>query len=75
MFEGAFYDGKDAVINLLHAVANLFVIVGSTIIVHSLDDVFVDVSYWTMKLFGSQRKHRENVTEEALSAAPARPIA
>lgn len=75
MLEGSIYVTTDAVIAYVHAVADLFVVVGLTIIVYSLDDVFVDVSYWAMKLSGMLRNHRENLTDEALSAAPMRPIA
>lgn len=69
------YSGADAVIIYVHAVADLFVVVGLTIIVYSVDDVFVDVSYWAMKICGSHRKHRENIPEKTLLATPMRPLA
>ena len=74
MGEIAVYDTTDAIIAYVDAVVDLFVAVGLMIMVYSIDDVFVDVTYWVMKLFGLEQKHGENVTEAALLATPMRPI-
>ncbi|PPD44278.1 MAG: phage receptor protein [Methylocystis sp.] len=69
------YDMTDAVIAYVDAVAVLFLITGVTIIVYSLDDVFVDVVFWSMRLFGLEANRHPAIPEERLRSMPMRPIA
>lgn len=68
------YDMTDAVIAYVDAIAGLFFVIGVTIIVYSLDDLLVDVAFWSMKLFGG-KQHHPTISEAALLAKPMRPIA
>lgn len=69
------YDMTDAVIAYVDAVAALFLVTGVTIILYSLDDLFVDGIFWSMKLMGAAADRHPSIPEERLLALPMRPIA
>ncbi len=68
-------DLTDAVIAYVDAVAVLFLVTGVTIILYSLDDLFVDVVFWSMKLMGVEANRHPSIPEARLLAIPMRPIA
>ena len=48
-----FFDLTDATVAYVDALVGLFLLVfGVAIILYSLDDVFIDVVYWLMRLSG-----------------------
>ena len=53
----------------------LFLVFGVAIILYSLDDVFIDVVYWLMRLSGRIRAERSQLSEQALLEQPQRPLA
>ncbi|MGJ0395788.1 MAG: glycosyl transferase family protein [Methylocystis sp.] len=56
----------DAALAYVDALVGLFIFFGVAIILYSLDDVFVDVVYWLMRLSGRIRAEQSRISEQAL---------
>ena len=70
-----FFDLTDATVAYVDALVALFLVFGVAIILYSLDDVFIDVVYWLMRLSGRIRAERFQFSEQALLEQPQRPLA
>lgn len=70
-----FFDLTDATVAYVDALVGLFLVFGVAIILYSLDDVFIDVVYWLMRLSGRIRAERFQFSEQALLERPQRPLA
>ena len=47
------FDLTDATVAYVDALVGLFLVFGVAIILYSLDDVFIDVVYWLMRISGT----------------------
>ena len=70
-----FFDLTDATVAYVDALVGLFIVFGVAIILYSLDDVFIDVVYWLMRLSGRIRAERFQFSEQALLEQRQRPLA
>ena len=69
------FDLTDATVAYVDALVGLFFVFGVAIIIYSLDDVVVDVIYWAMRISGTIRAERSQLSEQALLEQPQRPLA
>ncbi|WP_294535800.1 glycosyl transferase family protein [uncultured Rhodoblastus sp.] len=64
------HDFTDAINSYVGAIAILFTITGIVVIIYSLDDVFVDICFWVIKLTGRHKRAHPQLSEEELLTAP-----
>jgi adsorption protein B len=69
------FDLTDATVAYVDALVGLFFFFGVAIIIYSLDDVVVDIIYWAMRISGTIRAERSQLSEQALLEQPQRPLA
>jgi bacteriophage N4 adsorption protein B len=69
------FDMTEAIVAYVNAIAGMFLVIGTIIILYSLDDVFVDIAYWLTKLFGAEKTRHPDISEESLLARPQRYLA